>query len=260
MKVRQLVELLFSQYPASQAEPWDRPGLSVGNPSAEVARVACALDPTPDTVAQAHAAGCNVLVTHHPVFKEAPFPITAGIADGTIGGATAFAAARLGVSLVAMHTNLDRSDDALDLHASLLGVSRTGRLCEPDGFGALLDVEGLTVGDVARRCAEAYGTTPIVWGPDAARPRRAAFCSGSLGDLGSVAMRQGVGLVITGEGGYHRLSELVDAGVGAILLGHDASELPYAGLLARTIGREAPDTSIVVVNEGLRWHAWVAEE
>lgn len=260
MNVSELVGLLGRHFPLEDAEPWDRPGLSVGDPTAEVRRVACALDATPDTVRQAHARGCEVLVTHHPVFLDPPFPVTPQVRTSGIGGATLWAAATLGVSLVAMHTNLDRSDAALELCAELVGLPRTGRLQEPHGYGALMEAGSLTTGQLARRCERAFGGTPVVWGADDTRPGTVAFCSGSLGSFGTDAIARGVGLVITGEAGYHRLSELACAGVEAILLGHDASEFPYAGLLARTIGAEAPDTSIEVLDEGLRWHAWARGE
>ena len=258
MRVRDVEEALARHFPPERAEAWDRPGLSVGDPDAEVGAIACALDARPGTVRWAAEHGCDVLVTHHPAFLDVPAPITPDVATGSVGGATAFEAARLGVSLVAAHTNLDRSDAALDLCARLLGVPRTGRLVEPDGYGALLQAGALTAGDLAARAAEAFGCTPVVWGEDDARPGTVAFSSGSFGSLAGAAIVRGVGLVVCGECGYHRLSELAEAGVGAILLGHDASELPYAGLLARTLAAEAPDTRIVTVDEGLRWHAWDA--
>lgn len=62
--------------------------------------------------------------------------------------------------------------------------------------------------------------------------------------------------MIAGEAGYHRLLELSEAGVAVILLGHDASELPFAGLLAKTLSLGAPDTRIITLDESLRWHAW----
>lgn len=261
MRVSEVTDLLFERFPRDAAEPWDRPGLSVGDPDARVAGIACALDATPRTIRAAHEAGCNVLVTHHPAFLEPPFPVTPDIRDGSIGGSCVWWAARLGVSLVAMHTNLDRSDAALDLAAELLGLERTGRLFEPDGFGAWLRAAGVTTGELARRCRDSFGCAPIVWGQDGRHLETVAFSSGSFGSFASQAIARGVNLVIAGEAGYHHLSELAEAGVDAILLGHDASELPYAALLARTLAAGVTDdTSIEVLDEGLRWHAWAAEE
>lgn len=259
MLVGDLEALMFERFPRERAEAWDRPGLTVGDPRAEVVAVACALDPTPTNVRATAALGANVLITHHPAFLDPPSQLTPEPATSSQAGAAAFEAARLGVSLVAMHTNLDRSEEALSLASSLLELSRTGRLVEPDGYGALLDAQGLTLGELADRAAAAFSCTPVVWGSESRRLGRVAFCSGSLGSLGSFAVSQGVDCVIAGEAGYHRTLELSEQGVAAILVGHDASELPYAGLLAQVVRDARPDTRIHILDEGLRWHAHVTE-
>lgn len=260
MLVRDLETLLFERFPRELAEPWDKPGLSVGDPRAEVGLVVCVLDPTPSAIRRAAKLGANVLVTHHPAFLDPPFPVTPDTQTSSQAGSAVYEAARLGISLIAMHTNLDRSNEALDLASERLGLKRTGRLFEPDGFGATLDTEGMSLDELARRAARAFGTTASVWG-DPTRPiRAAAFCSGSLGDLGEQAMRRGIDCVIAGEAGYHRALELLEGGVAAILVGHDASELPFAGLLASVIEDAAPDTRIHILDEGPRWHALAAGE
>ena len=258
MRVGELTEALLERFPAERAESWDRPGLSVGDPEGEVEGIACALDAIPETIRAARARGCNVLVTHHPAFLEAPFPVTPAVSTSSLAGSTVWAAVSCGVSLIALHTNLDRSEEALDLASEMLGLPRTGRLFEPDGYGALLDSGGVSAAELCDRCQRRFGTTPVLWGANDLVPGTVAFCSGSLGSFGSEAIRQGVGLVITGEAGYHDLSELACAVVGAILLGQDASELPYAGLLARVTLEVAPGVRIEKLDEGLRWHAWAA--
>lgn len=256
MRVSEIEQALFERFPRSNAESWDKPGLSVGDPNAQVTHIACALDPTPANVRKASELGCELLVTHHPAFLEPPFPMTPEIATSSTGGASAYAAASLGVSLIAMHTNLDRSEEALDLGAELLGLARTGRLEEPDGYGAMLSGNGICLGELAGRAASAFGCTPTVWGDEGRTLGKVAFCSGSGGSFASELIAAGVDCVVTGEAGYHRISEAYDAGVAAILLGHDASERPYACLLASTLALIAPDTRIDVLDESLRWHAW----
>ncbi len=260
LKVSEIVAALFSEFPRELAEGWDKPGLSVGDPNAEVEGIACALDPTPESIRAAAKLGCNVLVTHHPAFLEAPFPMTPEVATSSIGGANAYEAAWLGVSLVAMHTNLDRSQPALKLCAGKLGLELTGTLDGAEGYGAMMQAGGLTLGELATRGARSFGCTPTVWGDEGRPVNSCVMVSGSGGSFASEAIAAGVDCVITGEAGYHRLLELNSAGVAAILLGHDASELAYAGLLAQTLARFAPDTRITVLDEGLRWHAWDTEE
>ena len=210
---------------------------------------------TPAAIERAAALGCQALVTHHPAYLEAPGRVSPAVATSSLSGACVWQAARLGVALIAMHTNLDRSDEALDLTASMLGLERAGRLQEPDGFGSVLVCERMALGELARRAARAFGCVPTVWGDEGRVLSRAAFCSGSIGDLWRLCVDRGIDCIIGGEGGYHRVEEAFEGGVAAILLGHDASELPYAGLLARAVRRIAPDTTVHVIDEPLRWHA-----
>ncbi len=256
LRVCDIEQALFERFPRSMAEDWDKPGLSVGDPNLQVTHIACALDPTPANIRKAHELGCELLVTHHPAFLDAPFPMTPEIGTSSIGGASAYTAASLGVSLIAMHTNLDRSEAALDLGAELLGLARTGRLEEPDGYGALLSGNGVSLGELTERAASSFGCTPTVWGEESRKLNTVAFCSGSGGSFTGELISQGIDCVVTGEAGYHRISEAYDAGVAAILLGHDASERPCARLLADTLALVAPDTRIDVLDESLRWHAW----
>ena len=253
MLVSDIEAMLFSVFPRDLAEPWDRVGLSVGDPSAGVTGVACALDPLPDTLARAAAQGCNVLVTHHPAVLEAPGTVTPSVATSSLGGSLVWEAARLGVSLIAMHTNLDRSAAALAVPTRLTNLHAVGRLEEPDGCGAVLDGEGLTAAELAERFGEAYGCPPTLYGDPDAPCTRVGFCSGSLGDLWETAVAQGCQAVVTGELGYHRVLAAVEAGCAVILLGHDVSELPYARLLAASVAERQDSVPVVTLAEQAHW-------
>ena len=58
--VGELVSALNRMFPPADAEPWDRTGLLVGDPSAKIEGVACALDPTVPAVREAAQLGANV--------------------------------------------------------------------------------------------------------------------------------------------------------------------------------------------------------
>ena len=72
MLVRDLESSLLARFPRGDAEAWDHVGLSVGDPDAEVRGVLCSLDATLDSLRAACSLGCNVLLTHHPVYISAP--------------------------------------------------------------------------------------------------------------------------------------------------------------------------------------------
>lgn len=255
MKVKELVEELDKLIPFSDAEDWDLPGLSVGNLNEEICGVACALDANPYTVDKAAQAGANVLVTHHPLFIDAPRKITDDISTSSIAGSTIWHAIQNNVAIVSLHTNLDKSDIAQDFLAKLMGCKRTGRLEEPHGYGGIWDCGSISLVNLASKCAEVFETQPTIWGlsHENQTVHKVAYASGSAGSIGTQAIEQGIDCLICGECSYHRLLEMDEAGVKVIVLGHDASEKPFAQLLSSIIKRITPDTPISVIDDPRRW-------
>lgn len=120
MKVSRLVDLLDQLYPFALAEEWDNVGLIVGDSKAEVTGVLLALDVTRDVLADAKASGCNVLVTHHPVI----FRAIKRLNESELQGGLIAQALRDGISLVALHTNLDSAVGGLnDTLCEALGLT-----------------------------------------------------------------------------------------------------------------------------------------
>lgn len=256
MKVQDVLDILCKAFPLEDAEDFDNSGMSVGDPNDDVCAIATALDVTPTTIRAAHDLGCNVLVTHHPIFLQAPQKYSPSIQSSSLSGSCTWLAARLGVSVISMHTNLDKSSIAMSYLAELLGFEWQGRLEEPHGFGALMDAQGTSFDELAKRCADVFSCQPILWEPASSSTldiHRMVFCSGSTGDLGELAIAQQLDCIICGECGYHKCLELNEAGIGVILLGHDASEVPFAQLLSNIISEAAPNSCIHVLEEPRRW-------
>lgn len=269
MTVGELEAALFAAFPREDAEGWDQPGLSVGDRNAVVERVAFDLDQGSDAVLAAAAAGCNVLVTHHPPFiKGGPVEFGPATQGGVTGpGRAIYEAARLGVSVIAMHTNADRSPATRRAYARLLGypcvgnfehLQDPGRDVRGSGYGALFEPqEGTTLASVADTCLVAFGGSPRVWG-DPQRPvHRLALLNGSWGEpeLYGVCMDAGIDCVVVGETRYH---SAVDARphLSVIDLGHDRSELPIVGVLRQAVidaGVEQERTVLLDCSRGNWW-------
>ena len=141
LTVRELERLLFASFPAADATREDRIGLLVGDPDAKVTSIALALDATVDTIEVAYAYGCNVLVTHHPVFWISPmlFLREPGVqsANGAAEAAAAaiYRAAEKGVALIAMHTNLDCAPAAAGMLLDPVGYEYRAPLLPPADYG-----------------------------------------------------------------------------------------------------------------------------
>jgi len=103
-------------FPQDWAEPWDKVGLSAGDPSATVSGVLVTLDPSVVVVDEAASRGANVVVTHHPATLGTHERFTAGS-----DAAVLYHAASRNVALIAAHTNLDRAPGAGRALAARLG-------------------------------------------------------------------------------------------------------------------------------------------
>ncbi len=109
MLISELLEGLLGLFPADTAEPWDLVGLSVGRPDDEVRGVTVALDASEANVRRAAADGSNVLLTHHPVYIKTPQAFVPASPAYPSSAAAVFSAVECGVSIISLHTNLDRS-------------------------------------------------------------------------------------------------------------------------------------------------------
>lgn len=91
--------------PRHWAESWDNVGLQVGDPERPVSRVLVALELTDSVLAEAEAAGADLILVHHPaIFK----PLQAIRLD-TAAGRRLERMLRGGIALYAAHTNLDQA-------------------------------------------------------------------------------------------------------------------------------------------------------
>lgn len=111
------------------------------------------------------------------------------------------------------------------------GAARMGRLCRP---GAPVDVRGF-----AGLVGERLGVHCTVWGDPGRAVSMVAVAPGSGRSLVDDAIAGGADTFVTGELRYHEALDAVDAGLTVIEAGHDATEWPLTGALARIARRMA---------------------
>lgn len=125
--VREIAAVLEAWAPPGQKMDYDRVGLQVGDPAAEVRRVLVALDLTPAVIAEAKADGADLIVTHHPLLFR---PLQRLTTDDP-AGALALRLAAAGIACYAVHTNLDAAPDGVSFAlAERLGIEQP-RVLEP---------------------------------------------------------------------------------------------------------------------------------
>lgn len=257
-----LERALLAEFPAADAEAWDRTGMTVGDPARLVTGVAVALDPTVEAIENAANAGANVLVTHHPAFLAPPSSFMPASSVAANPGAGVWRAVERGVSILSYHTALDVSVRAQRVLPGMLNLNFQQVLVpipgsRDKGYGQLCTLgedDGLTLGQLAARCTSVFGRTPRVWGDFPRELDRVVTATGSAGDLGRACLQAQVDCLVCGEIKYHDALELSQAGLAIIDLGHDTSELPLVAVLADAVESVGvPGDLVMVVDQGDNW-------
>jgi len=124
-KVSDIVGIINKFAPFASAEEWDNVGLQVGDPAATAERIMVALDPGREAIDAAVAAGCRLLLVHHPfIFKPLKRISLADPDGGLIARAI-----RSDLAVISLHTNLDVANGGVnDFLADLLGVGECAPL------------------------------------------------------------------------------------------------------------------------------------
>ena len=262
-----LADALLKDFPASDAEEWDRTGLLVGERDVPLAGVAIALDATVPAIREAAAAGANVLLTHHPAYLDPPTAFAPEESVALSPGAGVWAAIQHKVALMDFHTALDVSPLASQVLPALLGFKAQGAVVVPSGgakakgkgYGRLCAVPGgsdgpETLAHVAARCTSAFGRAPRVWGSFDAPVRTAVCATGSAGNVVGASLAARADCLVCGEVRYHQALDASLAGLAIVELGHDASELPLCAVLADACVRAGvPQERIVMLDQRRNW-------
>ena len=220
MKIKEVVNALERFAPLPLQEDYDNAGLQLGLTEAEVSGALLCLDVTEQTVDEAVALGCNLIVSHHPLI----FHKLRRITGEDYVQRTVMKAIEHHVAIVSMHTNMDSARGGVNYRiAQKLGLgdlhffgrqqsvpipgadgqesSETvaggegiiGRLAEPmpaDDFILMLkrifDVDCVSANQLLRHSIE-----------------RVALCGGAGSFLLSQAIAAGADAFVTGEMHYH---------------------------------------------------------
>lgn len=258
--VGHVLAALEHAFPLAWAEEWDAVGLRVGDPSWPATRVLCTLDANLGAIERAVDAGCDLVVTHHPPFLDPIDTLTPAIPSGAL----ALAAARAGVAIISMHTNLDRSPVGAEALPLLLGLHVLHPLEEPVPglpkdvrYGRLCEIAPENLAVFASRMGAALGVRPRVWGDPARDVRLVAVGNGSVRSLIPAALAAGADVLLGGEVRYHDALDAVENGLAIIEAGHDATEWPLVHVLADCARTVLGDTGVIEEPAHAGW--WIAE-
>jgi dinuclear metal center YbgI/SA1388 family protein len=252
--------------PRGLAEPWDNPGLQVGDPDRRINGILVSLDPTLAAVREASGRGAQLLVTHHPLIFRPISSLDMSSFPGDVIGE----AVRTGVSVVSLHTNLDSAEGGInDILAGLLDLrdvevleKRAGDGTAPQIIPAKAKAETTGVGRVGNlpdSVSLSVMKTKVMEALCTKRPlrqigdrrdmvRRVAVVGGAGGSLVAQAVERGADILVTGDVTYHQALEAVRLGLTVIDGGHFLTERAAMRVFAERL-------KAVLFSGG--WEVWV---
>ncbi|MBR5471290.1 MAG: Nif3-like dinuclear metal center hexameric protein [Oscillibacter sp.] len=224
--VREIEQRLFDIAPKALAFPWDNVGQLLGDPEQEVERVLVALDITEAVADEAIAAGCQLIVAHHPVMNCKWLPVQS-VRNDTPQGHLLLKLLRNGVSAICMHTNLDAAEGGVnDCLAEALELIDPGpldwgeeRLCR---VGTLK--KPMELADFAKFVCRKLGSNGVRFAGKGGLVHRVAVGGGSCIESQDAAIAVGCDTFVTSDIKYHDFLDAEGKGINLIDAGHFPTE------------------------------------
>lgn len=220
MRLKDFIAMMERIAPPELAMGFDNPGLIVGPEREEITRVLVALDCTPAVAGEAVAEGCQLVLTHHPLFLQAQKRILPDAPET----AAAYRLIRHGIGLYAAHTNLDAAQGGVnDCLAQCLGLREVAPL-PPEGLGRVgMLRRPMLLTQLAGQVERALNTRVHLCGEDR-MVTRVAVVGGAGGGEAPAASRAGAEVLITGEAKHHHALEAGILGIALMAAGHYETE------------------------------------
>ena len=236
--------------PVQTAMDFDNVGLLIGDKNRTVTKAVVSLDITAETVEEAAALGCELIISHHPViFRPLKHLHTRD---------AAYLLARHDIAAVCMHTNLDLSDDfGVNLClAAALGLQnvRKSACGECLFIGELAEKADMTA--FAAHAKAALSCTGLRYTDKKAHVQTVAVASGAGGSEVFAAAEEGADVLVTGEIKHHEILAANSLGLNMLDAGHFKTEDVVMLPLAEKLGQAFADVEFIksaVFDDGVKY-------
>ena len=243
MKISKVVAALERFAPLPLQESYDNAGLQVGLTDVEVSGALLCLDVNEQIVDEAIAKNCNLVVAHHPLI----FRKLACISDLNYVQRTVMKAIQHGVTIIAMHTNLDNALNGVNFKmAEKLGLPDVSFLGSPQHYDDLPYASGV-IGNLSQPLSanEFLNLVKKIFGAECIQCNqllhrdiaKVALCGGSGSFLLDDAIAAGADAFITGEMHYHEYFGH-EQEIQIAVIGHYQSEQYTSEIFKSIIERE----------------------
>ena len=240
MKISELMSSLDAWAPFATAKEFDNCGLLVGDAESETDCVLLALDVTEDVLNEAAELGAGAVLAHHPLIFRPQKSFTAK--------GLPFKAARLGISVIGCHTNLDGAEGGVnDTLIAALGLEKIGVVPGTEGCCAMCRCsEPIQPRSLAQTVKNAVGL-PFVRLADGKKPLSlVAVCCGGGASFIDAAVSAGADGMVTGDIKYASAVDAVRSGFTLVDAGHYETERLILPVAADRLSKEFPNCRFVV--------------
>lgn len=245
LKVKDIARVIEEYAPLSLQESYDNAGLQVGDPETAVSAVLLCLDVTEETLREAKARSCNLIVSHHPLIFRGLKNLTG--ADQT--QRIVMEALRDGIAIYAAHTNLDSTVEGVSYEmAHMLSLKNLEVLVPTEkdagvGLGIIGQYDTpVPQLEFLRKVKETFGVKALRYSAQTQHLviKRVALCGGSGATFISDALAKMADAYLTGDLKYH---DYTSYGLDMLIadIGHHESELCSRRILCRIIREAFPD-------------------
>lgn len=239
MKVKDILEKIEAFAPPSLAYSWDNVGLLVGSGEREIKKILITLDPDLPVIEEAVSKGCDLIVSHHPMFFKGIKHIRS---DEAVAKAIELMI-KNDISLIAAHTNMDCAAEGINAGlAELMELTDTEVLEENTlykgcGLGRVGNLkEAMTLKELAEYSKKQLNIQGLrIAGDENKVIKRIAVAGGSCSEVIPAAISKGAEAIITGDMKYHEAINAVNDGICVIDAGHYGTEHHVIGIFNKLL-------------------------
>lgn len=241
MTVNGLSNFLNKRIPRELSCSWDNDGLMCcPDGEREVKKAFFCLDVTPGAIEYAIEGGYDVIISHHPLIFKGVKTLS-----GDLGiPSRLIRLIKNNISVMSYHTRFDAVEGGVnDVLAELFGLTDIQKV-ECDGIelmrvGVLpeeMDIESFT-----KLVREKLGCEHLNYSVNSTKVHKVALVGGGGGSYIRDAAKSGADTYLSGEIGYHNLTDACDMQINLVEAGHYYTEYPALKALAGIVRESDPE-------------------
>ena len=235
MNINELNKYMDERIPKTLSCSWDNDGLMCcSDGEREVKKVLFCMDVTPQAIDHAIEGGFDLIISHHPLIFRGLKSISG---DNNIP-ARAIKLIKNDISVMSFHTRFDALDGGVnDALADLFELSDIEKVVCDDS--ELMRVgylpHEMSIEDFAQLVKEKLGCEHLNYASNTGKVHKLAVVGGSGGSYALNAHCAGADTYLSGEIGYHTLTDCKDFQINLVEAGHYFTENPTLKNLVKIV-------------------------